>query len=63
MADITKCRVDQCDFKERCWRYLAPASEHNQAWFLPQPNKTGIFCELFWDVSDAKNRRARRTAR
>ena len=27
MANVTKCRGEDCQLRDRCWRYKAPASE------------------------------------
>jgi hypothetical protein len=36
MADITKCPGNGCPIREDCYRYTAPASEH-QSWFTETP--------------------------
>lgn len=58
MLDITKCTGENCSLKDKCWRYLAPASDQWQSWFTPEPDKTGDNCTLFWDVAKVKDTKA-----
>ncbi|MBO6179436.1 MAG: hypothetical protein J6O04_09695 [Selenomonadaceae bacterium] len=47
MADITMCRGENCDVREKCYRYTAPVSRYWQSVFAETP--TGKPCEHFWD--------------
>lgn len=51
MADITKCKGDECSIKESCYRFTAKASEFWQSWFLNSPIKDGK-CDMFWGVEN-----------
>ena len=44
MADIAKCIGKGCDIRERCWRYLAPASKWQY-----YSNFNPINCEYFYE--------------
>lgn len=44
MADIAKCQGENCDRRQDCYRYTAPASEW-QAW-LETPTERP--CPMFW---------------
>lgn len=45
MTDITKCVNETCPMKDSCWRYIAPASEHQSyAEFKWKDGK----CEHYW---------------
>lgn len=45
MADITKCKWEDCDKKEQCYRYTAIANEFRQAYFRKTPKSEN--CEYF----------------
>lgn len=57
MSDLTKCRGEACGrtcvLRESCWRYQAPASEH-QSWFSPDERTLTGNCGYYWprDAAD-----------
>lgn len=46
MADITKCRDEECPMKTNCKRYTAPADIF-QSYFADSPRE-GNKCEMYW---------------
>ncbi len=46
MADLTKCKGDNCPLKETCKRYTSEASLY-QSWFVEPPIKDGK-CTMYW---------------
>ena len=47
MADITMCRGENCDIREKCYRYTAPVNKYWQAVFAETPTENP--CKHFWD--------------
>lgn len=43
MTDISKCHGENCDKKERCYRFTAPFT-NLQSMIAPDPKD----CEMFW---------------
>lgn len=53
MTDITMCKGINCPLKEKCYRYLAPANEYWQAYFVESPYDIETEkCENFWDITE-----------
>lgn len=51
MADITKCKDEDCPVKNKCYRYTADADELCQSYFIETPSKIvdGKFtCDAYW---------------
>jgi hypothetical protein len=49
MADITKCKGEDCPLKEKCYRFTAKENEYRQAYFINTPyNKQKETCEYLW---------------
>lgn len=49
MADITKCKGEDCPLKESCYRYTAPYDKYRQSIFLNPPyNKETKSCTMYW---------------
>ncbi len=46
MADITKCNGTDCPLKDFCYRFLCPADDAQQYYFLVTP-WDGDECEYF----------------
>jgi len=55
MADLQMCSGKDCPFKEVCYRYTAPKSEHRQAYFTNPPIKNGD-CDYFWSNKKTKSK-------
>lgn len=53
MSDISKCFGEGCPLKEKCWRYLAPAS-FMQSYINPERKEDGS-CDSFWNRSAKKS--------
>lgn len=53
MADITKCKDNDCPVKDECHRYTAPATSKWQSYFLDSP-RVGDLCEYFWRDTNIK---------
>lgn len=56
MTDISKCRGDGCDRKERCWRYIAPSAGQSwQTWIMARDCIAGTPVtqpfDLFWPAT------------
>lgn len=49
MADISKCKGDNCDVKEHCYRYKA-ISGFRQAYLVH--DQKGKECSYFWDIRE-----------
>jgi|CryBogDrversion2_3_1035228.scaffolds.fasta_scaffold34744_1 hypothetical protein len=49
MADIAKCEGTNCPMKETCYRFVVPAEELGQAYFLEPPIKDDK-CEYYWNI-------------
>ena len=48
MADITKCKDEECPFKSTCYRYTASAGQW-QSWFAESPRNTqDNTCQMYW---------------
>ena len=45
MADITMCKGENCDIREKCYRYTAPVNPYGQSVFAPTEKP----CKHFWD--------------
>lgn len=53
MADITKCKGDDCPIKEGCFLFTAKADKYRQSYFAESPIKDGK-CDMYWgDNSEA----------
>lgn len=50
MTDISKCQGLQCDKRESCWRFTAPAGIW-QSWMSPE---NPARCEYYWPIAPAK---------
>lgn len=53
MADITKCRDEECPLKESCYRFTATANEYRQAYFSKSPRvihkeEGPVECDMYW---------------
>lgn len=53
MTDISKCPGTDCDRRESCWRYTAPAKPHWQSYFFPSVH--GERCEDYMPARPAKD--------
>ena len=52
MADIAMCRGENCEQREKCYRYTAPVSKYVQTVFTYTPmsiHPTMKSCPQFWD--------------
>lgn len=50
MTDIAKCKGGDCPLKETCYRYIAPADEYAQSYFVDPPyDKEKEECEYYWE--------------
>ena len=47
MADITKCKGEDCPLKESCYRFTAEESLVWQSYFFTPPFD-GDTCEMYW---------------
>ena len=57
MADITKCRDEECSRKDTCYRYTAEASDR-QSYFIDSPRRkkfTGYDCDYYWEVKNEQS--------
>ena len=57
MADITKCRDEDCPLKDTCYRHTAPESCH-QSYFTGTPGEVvdGEFkCDYYWKTKEEKD--------
>lgn len=48
MADISKCKGEDCPRKYTCYRFTAPSSEYRQAWLGINPLDDEGNCEYYW---------------
>lgn len=58
MADITMCTGEECDRKDRCYRYTAPVNKYRQSYFNYPPivkKMDGYSCEYFWNNEEKKD--------
>jgi hypothetical protein len=51
MADISKCKGKGCPFKEKCYRFVAPANEFRQSYFREPFDKKTNKCEYLWQTT------------
>ena len=50
MPDISKCRVEECPLKTKCYRYTSIANEYWQSYFTEIPyDKEANECDHYWD--------------
>jgi hypothetical protein len=49
MADITKCKNENCKIKEDCYRYTSLAGKHQSYMFMDKVVKNAANCEYYWD--------------
>lgn len=57
MPDITKCRGEDCNLKDTCWRHRAP-SDFRQSYFYRSPQDEEGFCQYYWpDEEEIKKKR------
>ena len=49
MADITKCKGEDCQIKEKCYRYTTNVSMY-QSYFSESPIKDNK-CVMFWGIN------------
>ena len=49
--DITKCKGEGCDNKERCYRFLAEP-DYLQSYFIGSPLDKDGNCLYFWIVKE-----------
>ena len=57
MADITKCKDEECSMKKTCYRYTAKASDR-KSYFIESPRRkklTGYDCDYYWEVKDGES--------
>jgi hypothetical protein len=47
--DITKCSGENCDKKEKCYRFLAKDSEYRQSYLVIENVKE---CREFWEMKN-----------
>ena len=47
MADICKCRGEDCSIKETCYRYIVEPNPLRQSYFNDSPIKNGQ-CDVYW---------------
>jgi hypothetical protein len=50
-TDISKCKNETCESKQKCWRYLAPINEHWQAFAQFDPDGKDR-CEYFINAAE-----------
>ncbi len=55
MIDIAKCNGQDCDRREKCYRYTSKSDEI-QSYFQPEP----LFCKYFIDNTGKDNERNKR---
>lgn len=48
MADITKCKGEECPIKESCYRFKAHSNEYMQSYFTNAPIKKDNTCDHYW---------------
>jgi hypothetical protein len=48
MADITKCKNENCKLKEDCYRYTALDGKYQSYMFMDKEVKNYAECEYFW---------------
>lgn len=53
MVDISMCNGDNCEIKQKCYRYTAQSDSHWQTIFMPQ--NPGKDCEHFYDNKGKRN--------
>jgi hypothetical protein len=49
VADITKCKNENCKIKEDCYRFTALVRKHQSYMFMDKEVKNASDCEFFWD--------------
>lgn len=58
MTDISKCLLNTCPLKNKCWRFTAPANPLWQSYgdFKYKITEEGeVKCDYFWDNKEYKN--------
>lgn len=55
MADITKCKGNECPLKNECYRFKANANDPWQSYFttipyVEVPNAKEPYCQYFWKM-------------
>lgn len=51
MSDISKCKGRGCPSADTCWRFLAPASPHWQAYGDFDETNRSRKCEHYWPAN------------
>ena len=58
MADISKCSGENCQVRDKCYRYLAISNPYRQAWSNYQTKEHSFTpekgCDEFWDRTPEK---------
>ena len=49
--DITKCTNKDCPMKDKCFRFVCPASEW-QSYFVGDVREKDGACEYFWKIKN-----------
>jgi hypothetical protein len=45
------CKGGRCPFKEKCYRFTAPANEFRQSYFSKEPfDKEANKCDYLWTI-------------
>jgi hypothetical protein len=55
MPDITKCKGDNCDKKESCYRFTSKPSEFRQSYFTTPPMDDDGSCGYYWEIKPKKS--------
>lgn len=53
MPDITMCKGDGCELKNKCYRFKAKPESHWQSFFITPPIRNGN-CPDFWPIEPTK---------
>ena len=57
MPDIYKCKGEDCDIRDMCWRYTSPDCGERQSYIEPcrwKP-KAGSWCYHYWPTEPKEN--------
>ena len=54
MADIAKCRNNECKSKDSCYRFTVPSNPFRQSYSSFQPDEGKDKCEYYWEVKEKK---------
>lgn len=54
MSDISKCKGDDCELKNTCYRFIVAPDPYQQSYFIEPPyQKEDGSCDFYWEVGQS----------